>query len=261
MGDSVDNVPGVPGVGPKTATPADPAIWRPRRRCSPSTDEITKPKLKQNLIEHADMARLSRELVRLVCDAPLPEPLEELALKGIPPEPLQGIPRGPGLQVAAQPHGRRRRAERRRAGRLTSWRRRQRRPSRPAEAEKIAVDRTHYETVDRRGARPLDRRGARARAMSRSTPRPTASTASSPSWSGSASRPSPTRPATSRSAMAAATSIPTRRTSLPLSSVLEQAEAAARGPGGPQDRPQPQVRLGDVRQARASRSRPTTTRW
>jgi DNA polymerase-1 len=38
----------------------------------------------ESLIEHADKARLSRELVRLVCDAPLPEPLEALALKGIP---------------------------------------------------------------------------------------------------------------------------------------------------------------------------------
>ena len=54
-----------------------------------STDQITKPKLKQSLIDHADNARLSRELVRLVCDAPLPEPLDALALKGIPPEPLQ----------------------------------------------------------------------------------------------------------------------------------------------------------------------------
>ena len=79
--------------------------------CSPRTDEITKPKLKQNLIEHADNARLSRELVRLVCDAPLPEPLEDLALKGIPPEPLQGVPRGSGVQDAAQPDGRRRRAQ------------------------------------------------------------------------------------------------------------------------------------------------------
>ena len=89
MGDSVDNVPGVPGIGPKTAIAADPAISATSKRCSPATDEINKPKLKQNLIEHADNARLSRELVRLVCDAPLPEPLEDLALKGIPPEPLR----------------------------------------------------------------------------------------------------------------------------------------------------------------------------
>ena len=79
-----------------------------------STDQITKPKLKQNLIEHAESARLSRKLVELVCDSPLPEPLEDLALKGIPPEPLQGVPRGSGVQVAAQPRRQgRRRVERR----------------------------------------------------------------------------------------------------------------------------------------------------
>ena len=35
------------------------------------------------------MARLSRELVRLICDSPLPEPLDGLAIKGIPEEPLR----------------------------------------------------------------------------------------------------------------------------------------------------------------------------
>ena len=34
-------------------------------------------------------AGLSAPFVELVCDAPLPEPLEELSLKGIPPEPLK----------------------------------------------------------------------------------------------------------------------------------------------------------------------------
>src|SRR6476620_3486740 len=84
---SVDNVPGVPGVGPKTASQLIQQYGDPETVLA-STDQITKPKLKQSLIDHADNARLSRELVRLVCDAKLPEPLEELALKGIPPEPL-----------------------------------------------------------------------------------------------------------------------------------------------------------------------------
>lgn len=88
MGDSVDNVPGVPGIGPKTASQLIQQFGDLETVLA-STDQISKPKLKQSLIEHADAARLSRELVRLVCDAALPEPLEELAMKGIPKEPLE----------------------------------------------------------------------------------------------------------------------------------------------------------------------------
>jgi len=88
MGDSVDNVPGVPGIGPKTASQLI-QTFGDLETVLASAEQITKPKLKQSLIEHADAARLSRELVRLVCDASLPEPLEALALKGIPKEPLE----------------------------------------------------------------------------------------------------------------------------------------------------------------------------
>src|SRR4051812_20357290 len=88
MGDSVDNVPGVPGIGPKTASQLIQAFGDLETVLA-STGQITKPKLKQSLIDHADNARLSRELVRLVCDSPLPEPLEALELKGIPKEPLK----------------------------------------------------------------------------------------------------------------------------------------------------------------------------
>jgi len=90
MGDSVDNVPGVPGIGPKTASQLIQQ-YGDLETVLASVGEITKPKLKQNLTEHAEAARLSRELVRLVCDAPLPEPIEGLALRGIPPEPLKAF--------------------------------------------------------------------------------------------------------------------------------------------------------------------------
>ena len=88
MGDSVDNVPGVPGVGPKTASQLIQDYGSVENVLA-HVEEIKKPKLKSNLIEHAGAARLSRELVRLVCDAPLPEPLEDLAMKGIPDAPLR----------------------------------------------------------------------------------------------------------------------------------------------------------------------------
>jgi DNA polymerase-1 len=87
MGDKVDNVPGVPGIGPKTASQLI-ADFGSLEAVLANAESITKPKLKQSLIDHADAARLSRKLVELVCDAKLPQPLEELALKGIPKEPL-----------------------------------------------------------------------------------------------------------------------------------------------------------------------------
>src|ERR1700742_962578 len=62
MGDSVDNVPGVPGVGPKTASQLI-QTYGDLETVLASTDAITKPKLKQSLIDHADAARLSRKLV------------------------------------------------------------------------------------------------------------------------------------------------------------------------------------------------------
>jgi len=90
MGDSVDNVPGVPGVGPKTASQLI-IEYGDLEAVLAAAPEIKKPKLRDSLIEHADNARLSRELVKLVCDSPLPEPLDDLILKGLPPEPLRAF--------------------------------------------------------------------------------------------------------------------------------------------------------------------------
>ena len=160
MGDSVDNVPGVPGVGPKTASQLIQQ-YGDLETVLASTDQITKPKLKQNLIEHADMARLSRELVRLVCDAPLPEPLEDLALKGIPKEPLAAFLEDQGFKTMLA---------RLQGGGASSG---GARPvdvmaSKPAaapppEAEAISVDRSAYETVTTLDA--LDRWIAEATAL------------------------------------------------------------------------------------------------
>jgi DNA polymerase-1 len=146
MGDSVDNVPGVPGIGPKTASQLI-QTFGDLETVLASTEAITKPKLKQSLVEHADDARLSRELVRLVCDASLPEPLDALELKGIPPEPLKAFLEDQGFKSLLT---------RMTGGGATQTGATVRndvmaamepRRSGPAEAERIAVDRSQYETV------------------------------------------------------------------------------------------------------------------
>ena len=88
MGDSVDNVPGVPGIGPKTAAKLinEYGGLEAALEAAPS---MKKSKMQENLIAHADMARLSRKLVALHDAMDLPEPLDDLTLKGIPKEPLQ----------------------------------------------------------------------------------------------------------------------------------------------------------------------------
>ena len=157
MGDSVDNVPGVPGIGPKTASQLINEHGSLEAVLA-AADGIKKPKLRQSLIDHADKARLSRELVRLECNAALPEPLDALALKGIPPEPLRDFLEDMGFKAllarmvgggaAGSPAGNV-------AAVMTSA------PVAPAEAEKITVDRTLYETVTTEEA--LDRWIAEAR--------------------------------------------------------------------------------------------------
>ena len=77
MGDSVDNVPGVPGIGPKTA--AQLLVEFGDLETVLAAAPAMKPsKRRDALIEHAEAARLSRQLVTLRDDAPLPLPIEAL---------------------------------------------------------------------------------------------------------------------------------------------------------------------------------------
>ncbi len=86
-GDTVDNIPGVPGIGVKTAAQLitdfgdlDALLER--------AVEIKQPKRRQNLLDHAEMARLSRRLVTLAQDVPLEIGLDDLDLPRFDPGPL-----------------------------------------------------------------------------------------------------------------------------------------------------------------------------
>ncbi len=79
-GDSTDNVPGVPGIGVKTAAQLvgeygglDDILSR--------AEEIKQPKRRQSLIDGAADARMSRDLVTLKTDVPVEVPLSDLALR------------------------------------------------------------------------------------------------------------------------------------------------------------------------------------
>ncbi len=87
MGDSVDNIPGIFGVGPKTASKLI-AEHGDLIAALDSAEGMKKSKLKERLIEHRADAELSRVLVTLKEDCELPEPLDDFKLDGVPPEPL-----------------------------------------------------------------------------------------------------------------------------------------------------------------------------
>ena len=87
MGDSVDNIPGIYGVGPKTATKLI-AEHGSLTAALDAAEGMKKSKLKERLLEHREDAELSRVLVELKQDCELPEPLESFKLDGVPPEPL-----------------------------------------------------------------------------------------------------------------------------------------------------------------------------
>ncbi len=87
MGDSVDNVPGIRGIGPKTATRLIQEYGDLEATLA-AAPEMKPSKLRESLIEQADMARLSRQLVQLKEDCALPMALDDFKLDAIPPAPL-----------------------------------------------------------------------------------------------------------------------------------------------------------------------------
>jgi DNA polymerase-1 len=82
IGDPVDNVPGVRGIGPKGAAELIGQYGTLEAVLEAAQSGAMKPgKRRDMLVEFAENARISKELVKLRDDAPLPEAVEELALR------------------------------------------------------------------------------------------------------------------------------------------------------------------------------------
>ncbi|MHB1204016.1 MAG: DNA polymerase I [Rhodospirillaceae bacterium] len=89
-GDSSDNVPGVPGIGVKTA--AELILqFGDLENLLAHAGEIKQPKRRENLLAHADTARMCKKLVTLHENVPIDVPLQDLAWKGPDPEKLSAF--------------------------------------------------------------------------------------------------------------------------------------------------------------------------
>ncbi|HZH51942.1 MAG TPA: DNA polymerase I [Microvirga sp.] len=90
MGDTSDNVPGVPGIGLKTAAQLIKEFGDLETLLARAS-EIKQPKRRETLINNAEAARLSKKLVTLDCEAPLPVSLDDLRLPEPDPKTLVGF--------------------------------------------------------------------------------------------------------------------------------------------------------------------------
>ncbi len=77
-GDASDNIPGVPGIGEKTAKKLI-AQYGSVENLLAHTDEL-KGKQKENVIAHAEQAKLSRQLAEIILDAPVDVDFHQLAI-------------------------------------------------------------------------------------------------------------------------------------------------------------------------------------
>ncbi|MEK3909918.1 DNA polymerase I [Paenibacillus sp. FSL H7-0331] len=80
MGDTSDNIPGIPGVGEKTALKLLHEYGSVEGVLA-NTDQL-KGKMKEKVVEHADDARMSKELATIFREVPIGTPWDELAYNG-----------------------------------------------------------------------------------------------------------------------------------------------------------------------------------
>jgi DNA polymerase-1 len=92
-GDSVDNIPGVPGIGIKTASLLINEYDNLDNLLEKASN-IKQNKRRESIIEFADQARLSRKLVTLKEDVELPIPIKNIKIQSINPEKLISFLKG-----------------------------------------------------------------------------------------------------------------------------------------------------------------------
>ncbi|QTN00047.1 DNA polymerase I [Sediminibacillus dalangtanensis] len=97
MGDSSDNIPGVPGIGQKTAVKLLKQ-YETLDNLFDHLDEVSGKKLKEKLENHKQDAYMSKELVTISCDSPLEIGLEDLPYPGYQAHKVSAIFKELGFQ-------------------------------------------------------------------------------------------------------------------------------------------------------------------
>lgn len=80
MGDTSDNIPGVPGVGEKTAIKLIKEYGN-IEKIYENLDKVSGKKLKENLEDNMEIAYMSRKLGKIITDVPLDQEIEDFKLK------------------------------------------------------------------------------------------------------------------------------------------------------------------------------------
>lgn len=104
MGDTVDNVPGVPGIGPKTAAQLiadlgtlDAVIAEVEDDAKPKKDWVIKGKRRENILASRETLPLSKELVTLRYDVPIELDLDASAVSAFRPDLIEPVLRELGF--------------------------------------------------------------------------------------------------------------------------------------------------------------------
>ncbi len=127
-GDSIDNVPGVPGIGIKTAAELI-STYGDLDSLLARAGEIKQPKRREKLIEFAEQARVSRELVLLKEDVPLETEIGDLGVRD---------PKADALLASSPSHRRHRIRSKRSAKKNRSRQQHRQRPSPPEQQSHAA---------------------------------------------------------------------------------------------------------------------------